>query len=213
MRVLTKPEESSEGLRLVTTLGAPRRNLIRNNIRSIPTRMHTQRNGDGNPPTKRKQTIQRVEDEDDDRTAETLRLEARCADRVEPRQERDDADKDGIVDLRGAPAGGLVGDEGGCHGKDDDVKDKLDRADDPSDKASGMHGESEGVCVCEDKCGVWVFAVLRVLGRWIASRRVSFEGSAGFVCGGVRWFAGRPSLICEFRIGGVCEAILCYDAA
>jgi len=110
--------------------------------------MHTQRNCDCNPPTKRKQTIQRVEDKDDDRTAETLGDEARCTGSVEPCQEGEDADKDGIVDLRGRTAGGLVGNEGSCHGKDDDVKDKLDRTDDPSDKASGMHGvQNEDVLV------------------------------------------------------------------
>jgi hypothetical protein len=136
----------------VTTLSTPRRNRIRNNIRSIPTRMHPHRNGEGNPPTKRKQTIQRVDDEHDERTAETLGVEARCSGSVEPRQEAEDTDKDGIVDLGGTAAGGLVGNEGSRHGEDDDVKDKLDRADDPSDQASGMHDES--VCVRGYVC--WV---------------------------------------------------------
>ena len=95
----TKPEESSERLRLVTTLSAPRRNPIRHNIRRISTRMHTQRHSKGNPPTKREQTIQRVEDEDDDRTAQALAVEGRGGDSVEPRQDGDDANEYGVVDL------------------------------------------------------------------------------------------------------------------
>jgi hypothetical protein len=165
----------------VTTLSAPRRNPIRNDVRSIPTRMHTHGSGERNPPTKRKQTIQRVDDDDDDRTAETLGREARSGDSVEPRQEREHADKDGIVDLRGTPAGGLVGDEGARHGKDDDVKDKLDRADDPSNNASGMHGER--VCVrarlvmrCVDG-----LRVLQALGGWIAAEMALFCGQLGWM--------------------------------